>query len=118
MVIVEGATTEPGPTAVTLARLALAATVAVSGVAGISRFAVTRTFGLGGEVVEGVRLTPTAGGLGVELHLVVRLVPIPPLADAVRAAVAAAVAREGARVAVVDIWVDALDEGEAAEETL
>ncbi len=97
---------------VPLARLALAAARGVAGVVGISRgrFAVARTFGLGGEAVEGVQVTPTAGGVLVELHLVVRPVPIPPLADAVRAAVAAAAERAGARVVAVDIWVDALRE--------
>lgn len=113
----EGAAPRDGNVA--LARLALAAAVGVPGVAGISRgrFAVARTFGLGGEAVEGVQVTPTAGGVLVELHLVVRPLPIPPLADAVRAAVAAAAERAGARVAAVDVWVDALreetEEGEA-----
>lgn len=95
-----------------LARLVLAAAVGVPGVAGISRgrFAVARTSGLGGEAVEGVQLTPMAGGWRVEVHLIVHPAPIPALADAVRAAVAAATARAGARVAAVDIWVDALRE--------
>ena len=98
------------PDDVTLARAALAATCAVPGVAGISRgrYAIARTFGLGGETVEGVQLTHGDDGLRVEVHVVVRLVPIPPLAGAVRAAVALTVARVGGVVTVVDVWVDDL----------
>lgn len=109
----------PGSAAVTLARVALAAALGVAGVAGVSRgrYAVVRTFGLGGDAVEGVQVTPAAGGLQVEIHLAVRPVPIPPLAAAVRAAVAAAAQRAGTPIALVDIWVDALVEGEAAEKT-
>jgi len=97
------------PDDVTLARAALGATCAVPGVAGISRgrYAIARTFGLGGETVEGVQLTHAPEGLRVEVHVVVRLVPIPPLADAVRAAVATAAAAGGV-VAAVDVWVDDL----------
>ncbi len=95
---------------VVLARLALAATRAIPGVAGISRgrYALARTFGLGGETVDGVQLTHGADGLRVEVHLVVRLVPIPPLAEAVRAVIATTAAGMGTPVAAVDVWVDEL----------
>lgn len=93
-----------------LARAALAAARGVAGVVGISRgrYAIARTAGLGGTVVEGVQLSDGASGLQVELHLVVGYVPIPPLARAVRVAVAGALGRLGAEVAVVDVWVDAI----------
>jgi uncharacterized alkaline shock family protein YloU len=107
------------PDDVTLARAALGATRAVPGVAGISRgrYALARTFGLGGETVEGVQLTHGDDGLRVAVHVVVWLVPIPPLADAVRAAVALAVAGAGGAVAAVDVWVDDLRaEGDAETE--
>jgi len=111
--------TPAAPTDVALARLALAATRAVPGVAGISRgrYAIARTFGLGGETVEGVQLTHALEGLHVEVHVVVQLVPIPPLAAAVRAAVATTVAGAGGAVAGVDVWVDGLCvEGDAETE--
>jgi len=107
------------PDDVTLARAALGATRAVPGVAGISRgrYAIARTFGLGGETVEGVQLTHGDDGLRVAVHVLVRLVPIPPLADAIRAAVATTVAGAGGAVAVVDVWVDDLRaEGDAETE--
>ncbi len=107
------------PDDVTLARAALDATCAVPGVAAISRgrYAIARTFGLGGETVEGVQLTHGDDGLRVEVHVVAQLVPIPPLADAIRAAVATTVAGTGASVAVVDVWVDGLHmEGDAEME--
>ncbi len=107
------------PDDVTLARAALGATRAVPGVAGISRgrYAIARTFGLGGETVEGVQLTHGDDGLRVEVHVVAQLVPIPPLADAVRAAIALTVAGAGGAVAVVDVWVDDLRvEGDAETE--
>jgi len=110
---------ETAPNDVTLARAALDATRAVPGVAGISRgrYAIARTFGLGGETVEGVQLTHGDDGLRVEVHVVARLVPIPPLADAVRAAIATTVAGAGGAVAVVDVWVDGLRvEGDAETE--
>jgi len=110
---------ETAPDDVTLARAALDATRAVPGVAGISRgrYAIARTFGLGGETVEGVQLTHAPEGLHVEVHVVARLVPIPPLADAVRAAVALTVSRVGGVVAIVDVWVDDLRvEGDAEME--
>ena len=107
------------PDDVMLARAALAATCAVPGVAGISRgrYAIARTFGLGGEAVEGVQLTHGDEGLRVAVHVVVRPVPIPPLAVAVRAAVAATVVGAGGAVADVDVWVDDLRvEGDAETE--
>jgi len=107
------------PDDVTLARAALDATRAVPGVAGISRgrYAIARTFGLGGETVEGVQLTHGDDGLRVEVHVVARLVPIPPLAGAIRAAIALTVAGTGGAVAVVDVWVDGLRvEGDAETE--
>jgi len=110
---------ETAPDDVTLARAALVATRAVPGVAGISRgrYAIARTFGLGGETVEGVQLTHGPDGLRVEVHVVVWLAPIPPLADAVRAAIATTVARVGGVVTVVDVWVDDLRvEGDAETE--
>lgn len=111
---------ERAPDEVTLAQAALAATRAVPGVAGISRgrYAIARTFGLGGSVVEGVQFTldPQGGGLCVEIHVVVRLVPIPPLAAAIRAAVVTVLTGLGTDVSVVDVWVDALRDGEMEEE--
>jgi len=107
------------PDDVTLARAALGATRAVPGVAGISRgrYAIARTFGLGGETVEGVQLTHAPEGLCVEVHVVAHLVPIPPLADAVRAAIATTVAGAGGAVVAVDVWVDDLRvEGDAETE--
>ena len=105
-----GAVTETSADDVTLARSALAATRGVPGVANISRgrYAIVRTFGLGGTVVEGVQLRHEPEGPHVEVHVVVQLVPIPPLADAVRAAVAAALAGLGHPVTAVDVWVDEL----------
>lgn len=109
---------ERAPDDVTLAQAAVAATRAVPGVAGISRgrYALARTFGLGGTVVEGVQLTPEPEGLHVEVHVVARLVPFPALAEAVRAAVAAALAVRGRPVTAVDVWVDAL-QGDATDAT-
>jgi len=107
------------PDDVTLARAALVATRAVPGVAGISRgrYAIARTFGLGGETVEGVQLTYGDDGLRVAVHVVAHLVPIPPLADAVRAAIALTVAGVGGAVTNVDVWVDDLRvEGDAETE--
>ena len=106
------------PDDVTLARAALGATRAVAGVAGISRgrYAIAQTFGLGGETVEGVQLTHGDDGLRVEVHVVARLVPIPPLADAVRAAIATTVARAGVAVTDVDVWVDDLRADDAVRQ--
>jgi len=105
------------PDDVALARAALAATRNVAGVAGISRgrYAIARTFGLGGEAVEGVQLTHDDAGLRVEVHVGVRPVPIPPLADAIRAAVVAALAPAGIVVAAVDVWIDELRVDNAAD---
>jgi len=99
---------------VAVARAVLAAVRAVPGVAGISRgrYAIARTFGLGGDAVEGVQITHAEDGLRVEAHVVVRLVPIPPLAAAIRAAVVAALAGAGDAIAAVDVWVDGLCEDE------
>ncbi len=107
------------PDDVTLARAALAATRAVVGIVGISRggYALARTFGLGGDVVEGVQLTLAPEGLRVEAHVVVRLVPLPALSTAVRAAVATALGDLGVPVTAVDVWVDGLRvEGDAETE--
>lgn len=101
---------ETAPDDVALARAALAAARAVPGVASISRgrYARARTFGLRGEAVEGVQLTSVPEGLHVEVHVVVSLAPIPALADAIRTAVAAALAALGRPVTAVDVWVDDL----------
>ena len=106
------------PDDVALAQAALIAARALPGVAGISRgrYAIARTFGLGGTVVEGVQLTSDEEGLRIEIHVVVRLVPLVPLADALRGAVATALEGLGARVSAVDVWVDDLRvEGRAEE---
>ena len=102
---------------VALARAVLTAARGVGGVTDISRghYAIIRTSGLGGDSVEGVQLAHRAEGLWVEVHLVVRPVPLPPLAAAVRAAVAAALAQAGALVTAVDIWIDGLAAPEAGE---
>jgi hypothetical protein len=99
------------PDDVTLAQAALAATRAIPGVVGISRgrYARARTFGVGGAVVEGVQLLPEPEGLHVEVHVVVRLAPLPALAEAVRGAVAAALDALGRPVTAVDVWIDDLD---------
>jgi uncharacterized alkaline shock family protein YloU len=95
---------------VTIARAALAAAHGVAGVAGISRgrYAIARTIGLGGTVVEGVQVTPSTAGVEVEVHIVAEFVPIPALATAVRDAVAAAVRRLDTPISTVDVWVDGL----------
>jgi len=100
----------PTTNTVVLARAAVDATLGVAGVAGISRgrYAIARTFGATGAVIEGVQITEVDAGLHVEVHIVVALVPIPPLAAAVRAAVAGAFYQLGATVTSVDVWVDAL----------
>jgi uncharacterized alkaline shock family protein YloU len=105
---------ETTPDDVTLARAALATTRAVPGVADISRgrYTIARTYGLGGTVVEGIQLRHEPTELHVEVHVVVRLVPIRPLAEAVRAAVAATLRGLGAPVAAVDVWVDDLRRSE------
>jgi len=108
----EGDTAPRALDEVALARAALGATRGVAGVAGISpgRYALARTFGRGGTVVEGIQLTPMDDGLRVEVHVVVRPVPILALADAIRMAVAGALADADVPVAVaaVDVWVDDL----------
>lgn len=103
---------------VELARVARMACLGVAGVAGMSRgrLAVARTFGLGGDAVEGVQLARSPAGLAVEVHLIVRPVPIPPVAAAVQRAVASAIEGAGARVAEVDVWVDALQENGEKED--
>lgn len=103
---------------IALARAARAATRRVPGVVDISRgrFAIARTFGLGGEAVEGVQLTHEPDGLHVEVHVVAGSVPLLPLAATVRAAVAAAVRALGSPVATVDVWIDALRVEDGARE--
>jgi hypothetical protein len=98
------------PDDVTLAQAAVTATRGVPGVAGISRgrYPIVRTYGPEGTVVEGIQLTPEPEGLRVEVHVVVQPVPIPPLAEAVRAAVAGTLRGLGAPVMAVDVWVDDL----------
>lgn len=104
--------TATAPDDMTLARAALVATRGVPGVVDISpgRYARARTFGLAGETVEGIQVTHTLEGLHAEVHVVVRLTPLPALAEAVRRAVALALAERGCPVAAVDVWVDALRE--------
>jgi len=106
------------PDDVALARAALAATRAVPAVADISRgrYAIARTHGLGGAAVEGIHLAHGPGGLRVEVHVVARLAPLPALAEAVRAAIAAALRGRGAPVAAVDVWVDDLRPAAAGAE--
>jgi hypothetical protein len=93
-----------------LARAALVAAQGVPGVAGISRgrYAIARTFGLGGISVEGVQLAYEPEGLQVEVHLVSSLVPLLPLADAVRVAVADALTDLGVSVTAVHVWIEAV----------
>ena len=95
---------------VTLARVALAATRDVPGVVDIGRgrYAIARTFGLGGSVVEGIQLRREPEGLHVQVHVAVQPVPLPALAEAVRAAIATTLRGLGARVTAVDVWVDDL----------
>ena len=105
---------ETTPDDVTLAQAALAAAREVPGVAGISRgrYAIARTFGLGGRVVEGIQLRPGRAGLHVEVHVVVQPVPLLPLAEAVRAAIATSLRGLGAPVTAVDVWIDDLRRSE------
>ena len=102
------------PDDVTLAQAALAAAREVPGVAGISRgrYPIARTYGPEGTVVEGIRLRPEPEGLHVEVHVVVQPVPIPPLAEAVRVAIATRLRGLGAPVTAVDVWVDDLRRSE------
>ena len=102
------------PDDVTLAQAALAATRGVPGVVDINRgrYAIARTLGLGGRVVEGIQLTREPEGLRVQVHVVVQPVPLPPLAEAVRAAIATTLRGLGAPVTAVDVWVDDLHQTE------
>ena len=106
------------PDDVTLAQAALAAAREVPGVAGVSRgrYAIARTFGLGGRVVEGIHLRPEPAGLHVEVHVVVQPVPLLPLAEAVRAAIATTLWGLGVPVTAVDVWVDDLRLSAAEED--
>src|ERR687888_392508 len=102
------------PDDVTLARAALAAARDVPGVVDIGRgrYAIARTFGLGGSVVEGIQLRREPEGLHVQVHVVVQPVPLPALAEAVRAAIATTLRGLGAPVTAVDVWVDDLHQAE------
>jgi uncharacterized alkaline shock family protein YloU len=104
---------------VTLAQAAVAATRGVPGVVDISRgrYAVARTSGRGGSVVEGIQLTREPEGLRVEVHVVVQPVPLPALAEALRAAIATTLRGLGAPVTAVDVWVDDLRLPATEEET-
>ncbi len=95
---------------IAVARTTLDAVRRVPGVVAISRgrYALARTYGLGGEAVDGVQLTHTTDGLRVEVHVVAARVPLLPLAETVRTAVAAALRALENPAAVVDVWVDAL----------
>lgn len=95
---------------IVLAHAALDATCAVPGVVGISRgrYAIARTFSVGGTAVEGVQMTHCAEGLHLEIHLVVGLVPLLPLAATVRTAVAEVLVDRGVAVSTVDVWIDTL----------
>lgn len=101
-----------GPDPLTLAYGALDAACTVPGVVGISRgrYAIARTFGIGGAAVEGVQMIQAPRGLHVEIHLVVGLCPLLALAAAVRIAVAGALAVLGGEVTAVDVWIDRLSE--------
>src|SRR5918912_4060643 len=105
---------------VTLARAAPAAARDVPGVVDIGRgrYAIARTFGLGGSVVEGIQLSREPEGLHVQVHVAVQPVPLPALAEAMRAAIATTLRGLGARVTVVDVWVDDLRRPEEEEEAL
>lgn len=104
-------TTAASPDDITVARATLSTARAVPGVVGISRgrYAIARTFGPGGAAVEGVQLTHTGAGLLVEVHVVVAPVPLLPLGQQVRMAVAATLMGLGATVAAVDVWIDTLE---------
>lgn len=95
---------------VVLARAVLAAASSVAGVCGISRgrYAVARTFGDGGEVVEGVQFTSSPDGMAIEVHLLITLTPIPALAAAVRQRIVNVLQLHGAAVTTIDVWIDAL----------
>lgn len=71
----------------------------------------------GGERLQGVIATTLPDGrVGLELHLATELVPLPPLGDTVRTAVAGAVASAGLadRLGPVDVrFEDVLEPGEA-----
>jgi hypothetical protein len=80
-----------------IASVAADAAIATPGVAGLESGPLGRSVTIGGgRRVEGVRVGALSGGrYEVELHLACELVPLRPLAEAVRARVLDAVASAG-----------------------
>ncbi len=104
---------------VSLAQVIRLAACGVPGVAGLSGTAAASGSpgDWAGELAGGVQYRRVETGLAVAVHLVVLPVPLQPLAAAVRAAVATALAQIGSPVTAVDVWVDALVSAVPGEET-
>ena len=104
------ARSRPPSTRVRMARLALETALAVPGVAGGHGGRMGLAFtNDAGERLQGVIATALPGGkVGLELHLVADLVPLYPLADAVRERVTGAAAAAGLAGALgpVDVAID------------
>lgn len=107
----------PGDAA--LAEVIRLAVCGVPGVAGLSgATAATGSPGDGeGVLATGVQYRRAEAGLSVAVHLIALPVPLLPLAAAVRAAVATALAQVGSPAAAVDVWVDELLAALSGEET-
>ena len=93
-----GAAEAPASERVLLARTAIAAALMVDGV--VEAHAPEKggvvTGSSGGAAIQGVRVLAGEGGrYDVDLHLVARLVPLPPLAERVRSRVTKAAQRAG-----------------------
>lgn len=98
---------------VSVAQVIRRAALGVPGVAGLSgATAATAASGSPGDwegaLAGGVQYHRAETGLAVAVHLIALPVPLQPLAAAVRAAVATALALIGSPVAAVDVWVDVL----------
>jgi hypothetical protein len=105
-----------------LARLAIEAALEVDGVAaghpGVGGVYVTEASGLSGARATGVVATARPDGrFDVELHLVVRPVPLLPLGEEIRSRVLAAATEDGLtdRLGVVDIGFEDVLEVAPAE---
>jgi len=107
------------PSDAALAEVIRLAVCGVLGVAGLSdATAATGSPGDGeGVLAAGVQYRRLDGALLVAVHLIALPVPLLPLAAAVRAAVATALAQVSSPVAAVDVWVDELVPALPREET-
>ena len=98
-----------------LARLARDAALAVPGVVGTDTGPIGMMITVGaGERLEGVLCVATRdGGYEVTLRLICRMVPLPALSDAVRAAVTRAAAGAGIALDSFNVHIAAIEESEA-----